>query len=237
MQKYLLLVSSLLVIGFTSLLSVPGSPFLIGDMTQADISAKYPTPITPAGFTFSIWSLIYLSWIVAWVYIAFFDKKKHRSYKSPISWFSIAMLLTALWLVPWWYERMWVALLTMILILITLWHTYFWAKQEHWIFQKSVELTMGWIHIATFANIAVWLKYIGAINIESSIIWWIGILSIAFFATLIFQLKYHAHIVSLVFLWASIGIYFGQSNTIQTYFVIFYAIIILIWLLFSQLRK
>ena len=33
----------------------------IGGQTTGEISDKYPTLFTPAGFTFSIWSLIYLS--------------------------------------------------------------------------------------------------------------------------------------------------------------------------------
>lgn len=69
-MQYLLLITSLFTIGFTTLVSIPDSPFLIGGMTQADISNMYPTAITPAGFTFAIWSLIYLSWIVVGVFIA-----------------------------------------------------------------------------------------------------------------------------------------------------------------------
>lgn len=64
MQKYLLLITALVTIGLTSLVSIPGSPYLIGGYTQADISAMFSTAITPAGLTFSIWSLIYLSWVI-----------------------------------------------------------------------------------------------------------------------------------------------------------------------------
>ena len=64
MQKYPLLISALITIGLTTLVSMPGSPYLIGGMTQADISAMFATSVTPAGFTFAIWSLIYLSWII-----------------------------------------------------------------------------------------------------------------------------------------------------------------------------
>jgi translocator protein len=69
-MRYLLLITSLLVIGFTALVSVPDSPFLIGGYTQAEISDMYPTALTPAGFTFSIWSIIYLSWLIAGCVIA-----------------------------------------------------------------------------------------------------------------------------------------------------------------------
>lgn len=74
MIRYLLLITALITIGFTTLVSIPGSPYLIGGMTQADISNMFATSVTPSGMTFAIWSLIYLSWIVAGIYIAFFQK-------------------------------------------------------------------------------------------------------------------------------------------------------------------
>ena len=64
-MKYILLIIALITIGFTSLVSIPGSPYLIGGMTQADISNMFSTSITPAGITFAIWSIIYLSWILS----------------------------------------------------------------------------------------------------------------------------------------------------------------------------
>ena len=74
MIRYLLLITALITIGLTSLVSIPGSPYLIGGYTQADISEMFSTSVTPAGLTFSIWSIIYLSWIIAGVYMAFFAK-------------------------------------------------------------------------------------------------------------------------------------------------------------------
>ena len=36
----------------------------IGGVTPDEVSAKFPTPITPAGYAFSIWSLIYVGLLV-----------------------------------------------------------------------------------------------------------------------------------------------------------------------------
>ena len=73
-MRFLLLITAILTIGFTSLVSIPGSPYLIGGKTQADISNMFSTSVTPSGMTFAIWSLIYLSWIIAGIYFAFFQK-------------------------------------------------------------------------------------------------------------------------------------------------------------------
>ena len=238
MNRFLLLIVSLIVIGITALLSIPGSPLLIGGMTQADISALYPTPITPAWFTFSIWSLIYLFWVWAGIYTAFFQKGKQKVSLKVILWFSFTMIQTALWLIPWWFQWMWVALIALLILLGTMWYTYSLSKNEPKIIQWSIELTMGWIHIATFANLAVWLTYIGAIKHGATEIYWgMAILTIAFVATLIFELRFRAHIVSFVFLWASFGIFYGQSYTDQTLLLCFYAVIIFIAYLSSLLRK
>ena len=98
MYSILPLISALLTIVFTSLLSIPGSPFLIGGMSQADISALYPTAITPAGITFSIWSIIYLMWIISSIMIA---AKKIEITKNQSIFYSLSIFLTAVWLVPW----------------------------------------------------------------------------------------------------------------------------------------
>ncbi|MFZ2256133.1 MAG: hypothetical protein WAW59_00840 [Patescibacteria group bacterium] len=116
-MRYLLLITSLLVIAFTTLVSIPGSPYLIGGMTQADISNMFPSAVTPAGITFSIWSVIYLSWIIAGIYIGFFQKKKGSVDNKTLTMFSSAIALTGVWLIPWGYIWIGTALLVMIVIL------------------------------------------------------------------------------------------------------------------------
>jgi len=176
-MKYLLLIISLITIGFTSLVSVPGSPYLIGGMTQADISNMFPSAITPAGFTFAIWSLIYLSWIVAGVYVAFFQKKKENITTKTLITFSAAIALTAAWLVPWGYIWIGTALVVMIVILGLLKYTFHHTRDAHPVLKYSVELTLGWINIATVANVTIWLLSLGFTGGGIPEIYWaIGVL-------------------------------------------------------------
>lgn len=175
-MHYLLLITSLLVIGFTSLVSIPGSPYLIGGMTQADISAMFPTAITPAGITFSIWSVIYLSWLVAGLSLSglplthltkkYFPRfarslEKHKISSRAILSFSAAIALTALWLIPWGYIWIGTALIVMIAILALLKYAFHHTRDAHPTLRYSVELTLGWINIATVANVTIWLVSLG----------------------------------------------------------------------------
>ena len=159
-MHYLLLIVSLLTIGFTTLVSVPGSQYLIGGKTQADISNMFPSAITPAGITFSIWSVIYLSWIIAGIYIGFFQKKGSVAPKT-LAMFSLAIALTAVWLVPWGYIWIGTALAIMIIILGLLKYTFHHTRTSHPTIKYSVELTLGWINIATVANVTIWLLSLG----------------------------------------------------------------------------
>jgi hypothetical protein len=215
-MHFLLLITSLIVIGFTSLVSIPGSPYLIGGMTQADISAMFPSAITPAGITFSIWSIIYFSWIVAGVYVAFFQKKKEGITPKAVITFSLAIALTAVWLVPWGYIWIGTALIVMIGILLLLKYTFHHTRDAHPVLKYSVELTLGWINIATVANITIWLMSIGFTGGGVAPVYWaIGVLALALGLTLYYQLRYRAYIISLVFLWTMIGEWIAHESPLQ----------------------
>jgi TspO/MBR family len=241
MQKYLLLIISLLVIGFTSLVSVPDSPYLIGGMTQADISNMFPSAITPAGVTFAIWSVIYLSWIVAGVYVAFFQKRANPPtplVRGAIGAFSLAILLTGVWLVPWGYIWIGTALVVMLVILGLLKYTFHQTRTSHPLVKYSVELTLGWINIATVANITIWLLSLGFTGAGFSEIYWaIGVLALALGLTLYYQLRYRTYIISAVFLWTMLGEWIAHDSPLQRGFIIGYAVVILMSMVYTYSNK
>lgn len=235
-MNYIFLITSLIVIAFTTLVSIPGSPYLIGGMTQADISNMFPSAITPAGVTFSIWSLIYLSWIVAGVYVAFFQKKKETS--KTLCVFSLAILLTGVWLVPWGYIWIGTSLVVMLVILGLLKYTFHHTRDSHPALKYSVELTLGWINIATVANVTIWLLSLGFTGAGIPEVYWaIGVLALALGLTLYYQLRYRAYIISAVFLWTMIGEWIAHDNFLQRGFVIGYAIISIGAIVYTYMKK
>lgn len=113
-MKYLVLLFAVITIAWTSWLSVPYFGYPLGGYSQADISNMYPNAITPAGFTFSIWSMIYLSWLILGVSILL--KKTKISNKQAL-YFSLAIALTGIWLVPWGYNMIGLSLIIMLVLL------------------------------------------------------------------------------------------------------------------------
>ncbi|NRH20522.1 hypothetical protein HOO68_00550 [Candidatus Gracilibacteria bacterium] len=252
-MKYLVLIIALITIGFTSLVSIPGSPYLIGGMTQADISNMFPSAITPAGITFAIWSIIYLSWILAGLALSglpvtpltkrYFPKitpylTDTETSKKAIVAFATAISLTGFWLIPWGNIYIGMALIVMFVILGFLKYAFHLTRKSSWLVRSSVELTLGWINIATVANITIWLMYMGFTGGGISETYWaIGVLGLALLLTSYYQCRYHTYIISLVFLWTMIGEWIAHPVLEQRVAVAIYSLVIIINMIISLKKR
>lgn len=209
--RFLPLIVAIIVIIFTALVSIPGSPFLIGGHTQKEISDMFRSAINPAGYVFSIWSVIYASWLYLGYKIA---KKDIRLEDSHICMLSSAYLLTAIWLIPWGLMKTGIALIVITALLFLLWYLFAQTKHIGGVYRSIIELFMGWIHIATFASIGVYLNSINIAPAMSENYLFVGyaLLVIACIATVLFVWKFRAYVVGLVYIWASIGIIVDHSE-------------------------
>ncbi len=238
MQKYLLLITALVTIGLTSLVSIPGSPYLISGYTQADISAMFSTAITPAGLTFSIWSLIYLSWVIVWIYLAFFHKWKTKIDTKSLVLFSLAIALTAVWLLPW--GNLWIgtSLFVMLVILSILGYVFVRTRSSDMIMRSSIEITLGWIIMATSLNVTVWMLYmwwsIGGPTDLYYATWALGVLLLI---VAYLQCRYRSYIISSVFLWTLIGVYIAHPIFEQQVTVAIYALTTVVNMIYAYTKR
>lgn len=237
MTQFILLISGILTIAFTTLVSIPGSPYLIGGMTQADISNMFSTSVTPAGFTFSIWSIIYLSWIVAGIYVAFFQKWKKKIDNSLLTTFSFAIALTGVWLIPW--GNIWIgtALIVMIALLWLLIVSFSRSRDAHIIFRSSIDITLWWIIMATALNITVWIRFLG---IDTGAPWdfyyAIGALGALLLVVSTLQCRYKSYIISGVFLWTLLGVWIAHPVFEEQVAVGIFALVTLINMVYSYTK-
>src|SRR6056297_3414901 len=77
-----------------------------GGQTMAEVSQNYPTLVTPAGYAFSIWGLIYLS-LAIFAYFQLAKGKRIRFYKLIWPFFLVSAAANILWLVAFqneWFE-------------------------------------------------------------------------------------------------------------------------------------
>lgn len=227
MKKIILIISWILSIWLTSYISL----LPLNWVNQADISNMYSTSITPSGFTFSIWSVIYLSWIILGIY-SFFHKKNLKLKKREILILASVQLGTVLWLIPWHYDFIWISFLIMLGILWIL--SYLSTRKiKDKIFSATIYLFFGWILVAAIANLHIFLVSINFYIFP--VIFWVISLFIWAIINYIFINKYNTIIPAAVFIWALIWIILNNANE----YIIWtsYLIIFTLWLIILFQKK
>ncbi len=170
MKQYLLLILntlSLLAALFVNYLS--GTGFFDGKTVGA-VSAQYNTLFTPAGYAFGIWGLIYLMLIafVAYQWYAWVKNNDDHELKQTGIWFILNNLFNAAWIYVWLNGYLGISVIVILLMLVTLLVLMFRLRLETWdapvrviaFVWWPITIYLGWIIVATVANISVYLTSI-----------------------------------------------------------------------------
>lgn len=139
--------------------------------TAGEISDTLPSFFTPAGYTFSIWGLIYSALLGFIIYQAL-PAQRHNAFIGRIGWLFIASsVFNVSWLFAWHYGYYLLSVVLMIFLLLTLIAIYQrleigrpkprLATLDKLLLQVPFSLYLGWITVATIANIASVLVYSG----------------------------------------------------------------------------
>ena len=128
--------------------------------TTGALSDAYPNLFVPAGVTFSIWGVIYIL-LVTFCVIQF--TTSHQAVISRIAWlFGITCIFHALWIVAWHYERLPLSLILMLGLLVSLiWINLFIKDLPAGFIKAAFGIYLGWICIATIANVTALLVNYG----------------------------------------------------------------------------
>ncbi|WP_270182674.1 tryptophan-rich sensory protein [Alkalihalobacillus sp. CinArs1] len=181
----------------------------LNGQTTGEISNKLDVLFTPAGYVFSIWSLIYLL-LGLWILRQFpKDRRNLPIYQETSGLFVLSCLLNSLWIFMWHYEYFGASVLVMILLLLTLIRLYVKAKAADASFLDLLPFSvyLGWISVATIANISYFLTYIDWNGFGLSASFWTILLMIVASLLALYFLKYENDwVYSLVIVWALIGI-------------------------------
>ncbi|GGG46826.1 tryptophan-rich sensory protein [Hymenobacter glacieicola] len=129
--------------------------------TNAQVSYKYPTLLTPAGYAFSIWGVIFLS-LLAYAGWQLLPAQRRNPLPDAVARpLVLANLLTGLWLVVFAYELLPLSMVVMLGILASLAVVYDRARhvvrggQAPWYSSVPFGLYLGWISVATVVNVTL----------------------------------------------------------------------------------
>ena len=231
--------------------SLAGGTTLIGGQVTAAVSDANPTLITPAGYVFSIWGVIYMLLGVFVVYQAL-PSQQGKEYQSKIGWlFVLSSLINIGWLFLWQFEYLSLSVVLMFLLLATLISIYVRLRigksavslRERLAVQLPFSVYLGWITIASIANVAATLVSIGwdgfGISPET---WAILVVAVALIITILMLFTRKDVAYSLVIIWALVGIGVKQSGN-QTIVMLaeisaaIVAIALISTILVTQIRK
>jgi len=192
------------------------------DQTQTEIAAKYPSLFTPAGFTFSIWGVIYLALLAFVVYQALPSQRQDPSIARLGTPFKINCVSNALWLIVWHHDQLVLSLLIMLVILATLVIIYrsLLAQVSRATFLQHVVLFLpfslytSWISVATIANISIVQIAHGWDNAGlTAVNWTLLKLAVAGAVGATVVLRNRDAVFVLVTAWAAYGIAAKQAAT------------------------
>lgn len=186
----------------------------LNDIPTDEISDKYYNIFTPAGFTFAIWGIIYLALIILVGSLTLGmirNKAKSLKFIDKVGYlFFVSSLLNATWLFTWHYDLIGLSVIIMVGLLTSLLLIYrrinFGIDNFGWL-TIPFSIYLGWISVATIANISAWQVAIEWQRFglsESS--WLIVLLAIIIFITLFFLKIRKDYAYALVILWALTGI-------------------------------
>jgi hypothetical protein len=132
----------------------------INNRTTGELSDMYPNLFVPAGLTFSIWGAIYL--LLLGYCIIQFRQADQVAVSGISSLFALTCILNAGWIVAWHYTKVPLSVIIMAALLAALILINLYISNLNPGFIKAAfGIYLGWICIATIANIAAMLVDLG----------------------------------------------------------------------------
>ncbi len=224
-KKRILQAGNVLAVIFTIVINALAVILPLNGKTTQELSDNLPNLFVPAGITFSIWSVIYILWIVFAFYQVrdFFKKDEVKMpFLEQITYlFILSSVANSAWIFLWHYEYVGLSLLMMIVLLVSL----LLIHQRLGIGQSTVPMKeklcvhvpmsvyLGWITVATIANVTAFLVSVNwdGFSIEP-LLWTVLIIAVGTLLTFLMLALRKDVAFSLVVLWAFFGIWMKRMT-------------------------
>ena len=217
MKQIILLLFNTVSLAFALVMNGLAGSGVFNGKSVGDVSAQYDTLFAPAGYAFAIWGVIYLLLIlfVGFQWFAWLKRKDDTELKQTGIWFGVSSLANGLWIVAWLNESLGISVLLIVILLCSLIVLTGRLRLEIWdaplriiaFVWWPIVIYMGWIVVATVANIAAFLV---SINFDPGFIsastWTIVLIMAAVFIYFFLVLYRNMREAAVVGVWAFIAI-------------------------------
>jgi hypothetical protein len=193
----------------------------LNGQNTGEISDRFQVYFVPAGYVFAIWGVIYIGWI-AFTIFQFQESQKESPRLRRLGYlFAVSNIANATWLFCWHYNQFGLSVLVMLALLSLLIASYLQLNVnrtsvtplEYWSVDIPFSIYLGWITVATVANISDWLYFAewNGFGISAQT-WAIIMLVVASLLGLAMAWKRRDTGYLFVLVWAFIGIAVKQGS-------------------------
>lgn len=207
----------LLAYGSVILMNILANAWPLFGRSTGAISNQFDALFTPAGFTFSIWGLIYLLLGLFVARLMTYDASTDPMlFRKLAIWFIISCLFNIAWLIVWhallivWAMAMLSFLSYTVGRIAVLIHEL--AEPPAKFERTTFMIYFGWVSVASIANVTIWLVSLDLIDpFGTASIWLTSLLVLIGVGIAINVIRYFkSPVYSLVYIWAYLGIVLNQ---------------------------
>lgn len=248
-KTQLLRIGNLIALIITIGVNVIANALPLNGQTTGEVSDKFDTLFTPADYTFSIWTIIYLG-LIGFIIYQFKPRlinksKGEKDGEAVVSSLSVYFISSCVfniaWIFSWHYQYLFLTLVFILSLLITLIvinkrliaisNRIMPSSRFTWMARVPFGIYVGWVSVAFIANIAVYLTSInwGGLGIEET--YWTIIVIVAAALIALYQVG-RLNLISAgsAILWGLFGVYIqlwrnNHSWALQVVSIIVIAII------------
>src|SRR5512135_1223892 len=206
----------------------------LNGQNTGQISDRFNVYFVPAGYVFSIWGLIYIGLIAYAIYQVLPSQRENPRLRDTGWWIALGGFANSAWIFLWHYNQFPLTLVAMLVLLATLIVTYLRlgvgrtaiTSGEKWAVHLPFSIYLGWITVATVANITDVLDFLkwNRFGIAPEI--WMSIVLVAVLAIAVVMSFTRRDVAyAAVLLWALAGISVKQASVP--------AVVIPTWITFS----
>ncbi len=199
----------------TIVVNVLANALPINGQNTGEISDRFAIYFVPAGYVFSIWGLIYIGIIAYLIYQALPAQRNDARMEAVAGPFVLSSVANIVWIFLWHYNAFPATLLAMLVLLASLIVIYLRlgtgrtrvSTAETWAVRVPFSIYLGWITVATIANVTQVLYYLGWNGFGISPETWLMImLAVAVVVAGLMAWTRRDAAYLLVLVWAFIGI-------------------------------
>ncbi len=204
---------------------------MINGMSQKAVSQSFPTTITPAGYAFSIWGVIYLLIFASMIMLFIKSEKEYESsiIKNTLVLFCISCIFNVAWTFAFSYKLIWLSAIFIVALLVTVILILQKMQKLHpnrkGLFDVALAVYAGWLFVATLVNIAAFFVSIKFNLFESNKILYAVIVALAVLGGLLLNKTFRNPFFHLAIAWAFIAIMVA-INFAQNFLPLFIVLVI-----------